>query len=120
MLAVPNRLWATQYRLKPAQDNVNEYLLLMHDDVTNPQIASDNQRWESYFESLHQSGRFDGGSSIGPGISLRKQSPEAPLTPINGFIRVRAESLLDAQQFIKENPIFEAGGTIEIRELLKD
>jgi hypothetical protein len=39
---------------------------------------------------------------------------------MNGFIRVRAEDLTAAKKFLIGNPIYEAGGTVEIRELLRD
>jgi hypothetical protein len=34
-----------------------------------------------------------------------------------GFIKVQAESLDHARELLKGNPVFEAGGTVEIREL---
>ena len=93
----------------------------MHDDAIDPDIADDGERWGKYFASLHQSGQFDGGSSIGGGECMRKnQSPIPALTNITGFIRIRATSLEDAKRFLTDNPIYEAGGTVEIRELPKD
>jgi hypothetical protein len=39
---------------------------------------------------------------------------------LSGYIRVRAESLDDARRFVADNPVYERGGTIEIRELPRD
>ena len=36
---------------------------------------------------------------------------------LTGYIRVRAESLDQAKSLLAGNPLFEAGGTVEIREL---
>jgi hypothetical protein len=100
---------------------VNEYILLMHDDVADQAIADDGELWGKYFTSLHQSGQFDGGSSIGRGQCMRKNQASIPaLTRVTGFIRVRATSLEDASRFLTGNPVYEAGGTVEIRELPKD
>jgi hypothetical protein len=34
-----------------------------------------------------------------------------------GYIRVRADNLDEAKSLLAGNPVFEAGGTVEIREL---
>jgi hypothetical protein len=36
---------------------------------------------------------------------------------LTGFIRVRAKSLEQAKALVAGNPLYEAGGTVEIREL---
>lgn len=97
---------------------MNEYLLLMHDDV--PPGAANGADWGSYLSKLHASGAFDGGSSIGRGVCVRKHGdPNAPLA-VTGFLRVRAESLEAALRHLDGNPDFEAGGTVEVRELVRD
>lgn len=100
---------------------MKDFLLLMHNDAVDAAIANDDERWGSYFSSLHASGRFDGGSSIGSGTMFKKGHPEQPSPPsLNGFLRVRAESAEAAAAFLTGNPIYEAGGTVEIRELPRD
>lgn len=100
---------------------MKEYILLMHGDATHRDAAEDAADWAKYLSALRGSGRFDGGSSIGPGVRLRSGHPVQPADPdITGFIRVRAQSLEDARQFLKGNPVFEAGGTVEVRELPSD
>ena len=93
----------------------------MHDDAIDSAIADNGERWGKYFASLHQSGQFDGGSSIGGGRCMRKNQSDAPaLSRVTGFIRVRAASFEEACSFLTDNPIYEAGGTVEVRELPKD
>ena len=42
----------------------------------------------------------------------------SPVTrQISGYIRVRAEDLNAARELVFGNPVYEAGGTVEIREL---
>lgn len=101
-----------------APETRNEYLVLMHDDV--PPGGAEGAAWEGYLTKLHASGAFEGGSSIGRGVCVRKHGdPHAPLG-VTGFLRVRAESLEAALRFVDGNPDFESGGTVEVRELLRD
>jgi hypothetical protein len=61
---------------------------------------------------------FEGGSAIGSGICVRKSGTSASVTAhLAGFIRVNAESLDQAKSLLIGNPVFEAGGIVEIREL---
>ena len=90
-----------------------EYLLLMHDDATVEATA-----WEGYIRELVLSGVFRGGSAIGDGVCARKDKGERPMTPhLSGFMRIEAESLEQARAVLAGNPVYEAGGTVEIREL---
>jgi len=99
---------------------MNEYILFMHDDAADASIADDGARWEHYLSWLRASGQFDGGSSIGPGVLARRDGATAPAQGrVNGYIRIRAESLEAAQRFLAGNPTYDAGGTVEVRELLR-
>jgi hypothetical protein len=90
-----------------------DYIFLMHDDS-----ATADDAWGPYLERLQKGGFLQGGSAIGPGICLRKSGTPAPLTAhLAGFIRVKADSLDQAKSLLTGNPVFEAGGTVEIREL---
>jgi hypothetical protein len=90
-----------------------DYIFLMHDDAN---VAGD--AWEPYLRKLQQGGFFEGGSAIGSGVCARKSGAPAPVTAhLAGYIRVNAESLEQAKSLLIGNPQFEAGGTVEIREL---
>ena len=100
---------------------MKDFILIMYDDATNAFAANDATAWNDYFSRLHASGCFDGGSSIGAGFKLRKGMPDRPLHDgMNGFIRVRAENVAEARKFLVGNPSYEAGGTVELRELPRD
>jgi hypothetical protein len=91
-----------------------EYILFMHNDV----VADDQDAWESYLRTLRQSGAFEGGSEIGEGICVRKAGAPPPITEhLAGYIRVTAATIDHAKSLLAGNPHFEAGGTVEIREL---
>jgi hypothetical protein len=94
---------------------MKDFILLMHSDAER---SGTPDEWASYFARLRQTGRFEGGSAIGAGECLRKSGPVGPLhAALGGYIRVRAHDLDDAKTFVSGNPVFEAGGTVEVREL---
>jgi hypothetical protein len=98
---------------------MKEFIFFMHSDAAND--ADNDAAWEAYLTRLQRTRRFLGGSSIGNGACFTKgRSAPAITTHVSGFIRVEAEDIASAQQLLDGNPTFEAGGTVEIRELLKD
>ena len=91
-----------------------DYILFMHDDAT----TDDPSGWDAYLQTLRQNGAFEGGSEIGGGICVRKGAPAPDITRhLVGYIRVTAATADDAKSLVAGNPHFEAGGTVEIREL---
>jgi hypothetical protein len=97
---------------------MKEFILLMHNNAVDLAAADDGERWNEYLSGLRSSGRFGGGSLIDQGLELRKGSLDKPSSlDLTGFIRVRAESMATARRFLTGNPVYEAGGTVEIREL---
>ena len=92
---------------------MTDYIFLMHDDA-----AADANAWEPYLRKLREGGHFEGGSAIGDGICVRKRgAADSPTAHLAGYIRINAESLDQARSLLVGNPVFEAGGTVEIREL---
>jgi len=90
-----------------------DYIFFMHDDARD---GEDN--WEPYLTQLKASGSFEGGSAIGDGVCVRKTDDLPSLTShLVGYIRVNADNLEHAKSMLEGNPHFEAGGTVEIREL---
>ena len=91
---------------------MTDYIFLMHGDDTVGE-------WSSYIEGLAAKGVMRGGSAIGDGVCVRKGEPETRnITDyIRGYIKVEAESLEAAKALLPGNPVYEAGGVIEIREL---
>ena len=95
---------------------MNEYLLLMHAG-THVEPAS----WTAYLAKLRSAGRFLGGSAIGGGICVtRSGSPPEITHHLVGYLKIRADDLAEATALLAGNPVHEAGGTVEIRELPPD
>jgi hypothetical protein len=95
---------------------MNEYLLLMHAGA--PAVADPAHTWPAYFARLQAADAFQGGSAVGTGRCVSKAGPAAAISHhLTGYIRVRAVSLDAAAALLVGNPVYEAGGTVEIREL---
>ena len=93
-----------------------DYLFLMHDDAGDRAQGGDD--WGPYLGGLRASGNLQGGSAIGGGLCARKSGAAPAITGhLTGFIRVGADSLDHARALLAGNPVFEAGGTVEIRVL---
>ena len=98
---------------------MNDYIFFMHDDVAGSDRRRDDD-WKAYFAKLHAAGAFEGGSAIGDGVCASKSpAPVAITRHISGYIRIRAKSLAAARELVTGNPVYEAGGTVEIRTLPK-
>lgn len=90
-----------------------DFLMLMHDDA-----GGADRDWAGYLAQLRVRGRLRGGSAIGDGACFRKAGPAGAVSVnLVGFLRITAESIEDARDALTGNPVYEAGGTVEIREL---
>ena len=93
-----------------------DFIFLMHDTLN--ETPNKTAGWPAYLDGLARGGHLRGGSAIGSGAAFRKDGAASSITAhLTGFIRVEAESLVTAQTLLAGNPVYEAGGTVEIREL---
>ena len=91
-----------------------DFIFLMHDDAP----GDGGLDWDPYLTRLREAGVFQGGSAIGNGSCVKKSgaAPD-PTAHISGFVRVTARDFEHARTLLPGCPVFEAGGTVEIREL---
>ena len=91
-----------------------DFLQLMHNDVLGPT----DEDWSAYLGKLRAGGHHEGGSAVGAGLCVR-QGAAAPgiSSHIGGYILIEARDLDEARSLVAGNPVYEAGGTVEIREL---
>ena len=75
--------------------------------------------WDAYVESLIESGKFRGGSSLANGISVSKGQADGDCR-VTGYLRFSADSIDEVRQLIVGNPLHEAGGCIELLEEVPD
>jgi hypothetical protein len=94
---------------------MTEFIMLMHNDYD---LGDTPENWDAYLEGLSQKGVLRGGSAIGAGFCLRKSDPIPEITQnIVGYVKLEVRDPDDVLEFVKGNPVYEAGGTVEIREL---
>ncbi len=90
-----------------------DFIFLMHEAE-----PADPAAWEAYVGELNAKGVLRGGSAIGRGVSLKKAGHAPPIShDIVGYLRVEVEDMAAAQALLIGNPVYEAGGAIEVREL---
>lgn len=75
--------------------------------------------WDAYIERLINSGKFRGGSSLGGGVSISKCGNES-VSMITGYMRFAADSIDEVRDLLEGNPLFEAGGRVDILEEIPD
>lgn len=95
-----------------------DFMYLMHNDETSSVTDGSSDGWSEYIGKLRSDGCFRGGSELGQGKYVRKQL-EAPEIHdrLIGYIRIEAANLAEAEAKLEGDPVYEAGGTVEIREL---
>ena len=94
---------------------MRDFIVFMHSDVLREPTS---EMWNPYFSFLRSRNVFEGGSSIGTGEAFRKNgTPGSVSGHLAGYIRIQADNLSEASELLAGNPVFESGGTVEIREL---
>lgn len=80
-------------------------------------------RWGAYMGTLGD--KYSGGAPIAmTGRSIKdwgkdtKSSPYGAGAPVNGYMLLNATDYKEAVKLAKDCPIFEVGGSVEIREVL--
>jgi hypothetical protein len=93
-----------------------DFIFLMHEAE-----PADPAAWEAYIGRLNEMGVLRGGSAIGRGFCLKKDGQAPPISShIVGYVRVEVDDMRAAQGLLAGNPVYEAGGVIEVRELPRE
>jgi hypothetical protein len=92
-----------------------DFILLMHGDSVDRDA---NEDWSTYLQALDEKGVLRGGSAMSAGICLRLNNPAPSTTDhLVGYVKIEARDLEHARELVRGNPVYEAGGTVEIRTL---
>lgn len=92
-----------------------EFMMLMHGDYD---VGGSPENWASYLDDLSRRGVLRGGSAIGAGFCLRMHDPIPEVTQkIVGYVKLEVRDADHVLECVRGNPVYEAGGTVEIREL---
>jgi hypothetical protein len=98
---------------------------------THPNVRSKNvQRWQAWFKALGSAGHFKDPSHrtpLEPTAQVVRGSDntvsDGPFAEakdvVNGYMRIEARDLAEAMELSKGCPILHAGGSVEVRPILK-
>ena len=112
-----------------AKITTNEYLLLFRgganpEDMTPEQMQTTMHQWKTWMGGLKKAKQLGNGNPLqdgGKSLSGPKGKNVAPLsdTPesIGGYMLIKAKSLAEATKISKGCPIFNNGGTVELRAI---
>ena len=93
-----------------------DFIYLMHEAE-----PADPAAWEAYIGELNAKGVLRGGSAIGRGQCLKKDGHPPPISShIVGYVRIEVADMAAAEALLAGNPVYEAGGVIEVRELPRE
>ena len=109
------------------KNTMNEYLLLFRgganpEDMTPEQMQTTMHNWMTWMKELKKNKQMrqghplqDGGKSLsglkGKNVAPLSDTPES----IGGFMLIKAKNLAEATKIAKGCPIFNNGGTAELR-----
>ena len=92
-----------------------DFILLMHSDYN---LGDESENWQPYLDMLSSVGALRGGSAMGRGLCIRRAGSVPNLSEhLVGYVKIEARDLIHARELVVGNPVYEAGGTVEIREL---
>ena len=95
-----------------------DYILLMHGMKSDEGETPNHPDWTAYIARLESLGVLRGGSAIGRGVCVNQSGESSDISRhLTGYIKIEAETMEAAKALLTGNPVYEAGGTVEIREL---
>ncbi len=89
-----------------------QFIMIMMGDASNGD-------WEAYIDRLVELGKLRGGSSLGNGARVSRGSSDQACSA-TGYIRLEVADLEEARSLLPGNPLYEAGGVVELLEEVPD
>ncbi len=93
-----------------------EYILLIHNNADNPETE---EQWNEFFTAANDSGMFNGGSEISPGIQLGSKKVKSATDTVAGYMRFETNDINKLHQLLELHPVKIQGGTLELCETPK-
>jgi hypothetical protein len=92
---------------------------------TSPEVMQTQmQQWMTWIQRLREQGKYLAGDPLQSGgkvLTSRKIITDGPFAEgkeiVAGYFLVRAETLDEAAEMAKDCPIFERGGSVEVRQV---
>lgn len=110
---------------------MKDYLLLFRNGLdykaASPELLQQSMmKWKTWMDKLGAAGQLSGGERLeetGAVINEHKQLSDGPYAEgkevVGGYLSVKANDLAGAVEIAKGCPIYEYGGSTEIREIAK-
>jgi hypothetical protein len=92
---------------------------------TSPEaMQKQMQKWMTWIQQLRDQGKYIAGDPLQGGgkvLTSRKTITDGPFAEgkevVGGYFMIRAETLDEAAEMAKDCPIFENGGSVEVRAI---
>ena len=92
---------------------------------TSPEaMQAQMQKWMTWIQRLRDQGKYIAGDPLQGGgkvLTSRKTITDGPFAEgkevVGGYFLIRAETLDEAAEMAKDCPIFESGGSVEVRAI---
>jgi hypothetical protein len=104
---------------------MSNFMFLFRGGVTpaSPEeMQAQMRKWMSWIQRLRDEGKYIAGDPLQGGgkvLTSRKVITDGPFAEgkevVGGYFLVRAETLEQAAEMAKDCPIFESGGSVEVR-----
>lgn len=94
-----------------------EYILFIHKNADHPPT---DEQWADFFGAANQSGIFNGGSEISPGVQIGTKEIVAATKSVVGYMRFETDDLDKLNQLLELHPIRIQGGTLVLCETPKN
>jgi len=102
----------TQQSAIPKDEDMPQFVLIMMGSASNGD-------WETYVDKLVGLGKLRGGSSLAKGLRISKGGVDSDCA-VSGYIRLEVADIEKAKSLLIGNPLYEAGGVVEILEEVSD
>jgi len=110
---------------------MEKFMLIFHggqmDGASPEQMQAHMGKWMAWIDKLNKAGKYIAGEPLLPGGKLitgkNKTVTDGPYTEgkevVGGFFLINAENLNEAVKICDDYPDYNAGGSIQVRQVMK-
>ncbi len=93
-----------------------QYIALIHN---NADSSPDADEWDRFIDAAISTGMFKGGSEVGARRTIGPKMASKTTESIVGFMRFDSDDPEELHALLKDHPVIQHGGTIELCEMPK-
>lgn len=95
---------------------MTRYMTFMHGDAPG---ETSPDHWDAFFARARESGMFIGGSALGPSQFVGPAAEPACAHTVAGYMLFETDAYAELESLLQHHPVAMAGGTVEVRELVR-